>query len=52
VDASGPTFHEHRLDYIFLSDRWANARARAMDAADGLSDHEGLLATATLLNGA
>ncbi len=43
------TFQRHKLDYIFLSDgHWPTARANAVDAANGLSDHDALWATATL----
>jgi endonuclease/exonuclease/phosphatase family metal-dependent hydrolase len=42
------TFHRHKLDYIFLSDgHWSTARASTVDAANGLSDHDALWATAT-----
>jgi endonuclease/exonuclease/phosphatase family metal-dependent hydrolase len=50
--ATGVTFHQHSIDYIFLSEHWSSAQAHAVDAAGGFSDHEGLFATATLLNGA
>jgi endonuclease/exonuclease/phosphatase family metal-dependent hydrolase len=41
------TFPKHKLDYVFLSrGHWADPRASTLDAANGLSDHRALLATA------
>ncbi len=43
------TFPGHKYDDIFLADGgWSAVRAQVIDAAGGLSDHHGLLATATL----
>jgi endonuclease/exonuclease/phosphatase family metal-dependent hydrolase len=48
-DLNDTTFAKHKLDYIFLADgHWSAARATAVDAGRGLSDHRALLATATL----
>lgn len=42
------TFQRRKLDYIFLSDgHWSTARAKAVNAANRLSDHDALWATAT-----
>lgn len=48
-DLNDTTFAMHKLDYIFLADgHWSAARATAIDAGRGLSDHSALLATATV----
>jgi endonuclease/exonuclease/phosphatase (EEP) superfamily protein YafD len=48
-DLIDTTFAMHKLDYIFLADgHWSAARATAIDAGRGLSDHSALLATAVV----
>lgn len=44
------TYNQHKYDYIFVSDRdWSAPTAEAVDIGHGLSDHEALWATATLV---
>jgi endonuclease/exonuclease/phosphatase family metal-dependent hydrolase len=49
ISANQETFAGHKYDDIFLADGgWSAVRAEVIDAAGGLSDHHGLLATTTL----
>jgi endonuclease/exonuclease/phosphatase family metal-dependent hydrolase len=49
ISVSQETFPGHKYDDIFLADGgWSAVRAEVIDAAGGLSDHHGLLATTTM----
>jgi endonuclease/exonuclease/phosphatase family metal-dependent hydrolase len=50
-DGAAPSCPQHRIDYVLLSrGHWSAAHADTRDAANGLSDHEAVLATAVLLD--